>query len=382
LIEDFAKGRGTADAGRALEQAEAIGQPAGSAIYFAVDWDFFRPADLAVIRGYFEEVSARIGGRYRIGVYGSGTVALAMRAAGLAEYVWLSLSTGWSGYEKALASGHVGLIQKAEKRWPGADFGYDENVVAPGFTDIGAFISGSAPAPVAASTAIALYAVNARNGLNLRRGPGIEYDVISTLPEGTLVHGLSRKGDWLLSDGQGDGIADGFLSIPFLRPFTGGLATAAITGGKTPLDFAKEELARGVCGMSGEESNERINEYHASTGFKDYDDEDAWCSSFVNWCFKQAGLTGTNHPGARSWHDQNWGSEVTKSPEPGDIAVFSRTGGNAKSWSGHVGFFLGFDGDSVRLLGGNQGNCVSVANFPRDGVKGSYHFRLLSVRRP
>jgi uncharacterized protein (TIGR02594 family) len=377
-IEDFAKGRGTADAGRALEQAEAIGQPAGSTIYFAVDWDFFRPADLAVIRGYFEEVNARIDGRYRIGIYGSGRVALAMRQAGLAEYVWLSLSTGWSGYEKALASGHVGLIQKAEKRWPGADFGYDENVVAPGFTDIGAFIPGSAPVPVAAAKTAALYAVNARNGLNLRRGPGIEYDVVRTLPAASILHGHAQHGDWLLVDAEGDGLTDGYMATKFLRLVAGGLPQPAQIG-LTPYDIAKQELARDVREVPGAGNNPRIVAYHASTKGGPEGDDTAWCSSFVNWCVRQAGLQGTNSKWARSWHDEGWGNDVTNAPLPGDIVVFRRVGKGEDG--GHVGFLVADEGASLTILGGNQGDRVSLSSYPRQGVKGPFTYTLLSIRR-
>ena len=63
--------------------------------------------------------------------------------------------------------------------------------------------------------------VIARDGLRLRSGPSIEFNVIRTLPEGTVVNVLSREGPngmWSLVDLEGDGRADGFMSSPFLRP--------------------------------------------------------------------------------------------------------------------------------------------------------------------
>lgn len=48
-IEDLNKSNGAGDAARALELAERVGQPEGSAIYFAVDWDYFRKTDLELI---------------------------------------------------------------------------------------------------------------------------------------------------------------------------------------------------------------------------------------------------------------------------------------------------------------------------------------------
>jgi SH3 domain-containing protein/glycosyl hydrolase family 19 (putative chitinase) len=84
------------------------------------------------------------------------------------------------------------------------------------------------------------FVVIARDGLRLRSGPSIEFNVIRTLPEGTVVKVLSREGPngiWSLVDLEGDGQADGFMSSPFLRPadtplLGGGLGD--ITGLVTP----------------------------------------------------------------------------------------------------------------------------------------------------
>src|SRR5579875_2370133 len=88
------------DAITAYGEAKAVGQPAGSAIYFAVDFNAQR---LAPIERYFRGVAAGLaaagGGRaeYKIGVYGSGVVCAAIKQAGLAQYSWLSNATAWSG---------------------------------------------------------------------------------------------------------------------------------------------------------------------------------------------------------------------------------------------------------------------------------------------
>ncbi|HYM62385.1 MAG TPA: DUF1906 domain-containing protein [Thermoanaerobaculia bacterium] len=80
-----------------------IGQPAGSAIYFAVDYDA-SAADIAgPIADYFRGVSQGFqtisSGNpiFKIGVYGSGNVCTAVLASGVAQYAWLSQSTGWGG---------------------------------------------------------------------------------------------------------------------------------------------------------------------------------------------------------------------------------------------------------------------------------------------
>ena len=88
------------DAIAAYGQARAVGQPAGSAIYFAVD---FNAHEVEPIEQYFHGITAGLeaasSGRmdYRIGVYGSGDVCDTVKQAGLAQYSWLSNSISWAG---------------------------------------------------------------------------------------------------------------------------------------------------------------------------------------------------------------------------------------------------------------------------------------------
>ncbi|HUC10101.1 MAG TPA: glycoside hydrolase domain-containing protein [Stellaceae bacterium] len=93
---------GYRDAMVAYMQAKAIAQPAGSAIYFAVDFDA-RRRSLAAIDDYFQGIRAGLaaagGGKadYRVGVYGSGAVCDWIKRSGLAQYSWLSNSIAWAG---------------------------------------------------------------------------------------------------------------------------------------------------------------------------------------------------------------------------------------------------------------------------------------------
>lgn len=95
----------------------------------------------------------------------------------------------------------------------------------------------------------------------------------------------------------------------------------------------------------------------------------AWCAAFVNATLQQSGMEGTNSLAARSFLD--WGQAVDE-PQLGDIAVFSR--GDPNGWQGHVGFFQGYNPDgTINVLGGNQGDAVTVAAYSPD--------RLLGFRR-
>jgi hypothetical protein len=98
----FSYASGYNDALKVYRQAKTVRQPAGSAIYFAVDFNA-RAATLQLVDQYFSGVAAGFvaagGGRpeYKIGVYGSGAVCAEVKAAGLAQYSWLTGSTAWDG---------------------------------------------------------------------------------------------------------------------------------------------------------------------------------------------------------------------------------------------------------------------------------------------
>lgn len=138
----------------------------------------------------------------------------------------------------------------------------------------------------------------------------------------------------------------------------------------TPFEYAKLEL--GTTEVLGPESNDRIVEY-LSTALRRYhkhiDDKIPWCSAFVNWCHVQAGIKGTNNAAARSWLD--WGVEVEWPPAPGDVVVLWRNSKNG--YKGHVGFYVGETKTHIKILGGNQGNKVCIASYPKT--------RLLGYRR-
>ena len=86
-------------------------------------------------------------------------------------------------------------------------------------------------------------------------------------------------------------------------------------------------------------------------------DDVPWCGVFAAQCLDEAGTTAPPFAvRARSWAD--WGANLR--PErlaAGAVLVFEREGG------GHVGFYIGEDGTSYHVIGGNQGDAVSVARI-------------------
>lgn len=126
----------------------------------------------------------------------------------------------------------------------------------------------------------------------------------------------------------------------------------------------------GIREITGAVHNERILAYHATTTLAAKNDETHWCSAFVNWCFVQVGIVGTNSAAARSW--LKWGREVPDSNWTfGDVFVLKR---GEDPNAGHVGFLINQMAGEITLLGGNQGDMVSIKPFLLD--------RIIGVRRP
>ncbi|MEG3166476.1 TIGR02594 family protein [Sphingomonas sp. PB2P19] len=80
-----------------------------------------------------------------------------------------------------------------------------------------------------------------------------------------------------------------------------------------------------------------------------------WCGVFVAYCLQEDGIEPPSVAvRATSW--STWGQALR--PErlaPGAIMVFERPGG------GHVGFYVGEDAKAYHILGGNQGDAVTIA---------------------
>lgn len=121
--------------------------------------------------------------------------------------------------------------------------------------------------------------------------------------------------------------------------------------------------------VGGSADNARIRSFFREVGQPpSLHDEVAWCAAFVGACLERAGHASTRSLMARSY--LRWG-EKTDDGRFGAIAVLSRGSDPA---AGHVGFLVGETEAHVILLGGNQGDAVSVAAYPR--------LRLLGFRWP
>lgn len=89
--------------------------------------------------------------------------------------------------------------------------------------------------------------------------------------------------------------------------------------------------------------------------------DNAWCASYVNWCFHQAGYAVSSpHYRARSFHgDANF--QQIAAPIFGAVAM---------KGTSHVGFVYGkTTTGSIILLGGNQGDQINFTAYKNSGLR-------------
>lgn len=132
--------------------------------------------------------------------------------------------------------------------------------------------------------------------------------------------------------------------------------------------LAVAEQAKGITEWPGAQHNPQILEMFEAAGHTWVeDDETPWCAAFVAWCCTQIGVDTSGKLNARSYLD--WGEPVSLADaRPGDVVVFWR--GRPNGWQGHVALLVSFNGNTVTVRGGNQGNQVSDAEYPMDRVLG------------
>lgn len=218
-LADFGHARGLLDGRSAFDGARQVGQPMGSAIYFAVDTDFSVDDIEAVVLPYFEGVRSALlhaaGGAdgYRIGVYGSGLSCQIVRENhALASLSWLAMArrwrfsdsyTTWSMRQSGPTGALCGLGLQWEHNEGREDFGMFQPVIA---------AAEPPPGPELVVTAPELF---------LRSVPSTQGNVpIARLKEGQRVRVLaSAEPPWLqVGVRLGGSEAVGFASGRFLEP--------------------------------------------------------------------------------------------------------------------------------------------------------------------
>jgi uncharacterized protein (TIGR02594 family) len=125
-------------------------------------------------------------------------------------------------------------------------------------------------------------------------------------------------------------------------------------------------LLYGVKEKVGAENNPAIMAWAKETNIPYAADSVPWCGLFAAVVARRSGWPIPTGP---LWA-RNWAKFGAPSPDAGlgDVLVFVRDGG------GHVGFYVGEDATAFHVLGGNQGDAVSIVRIERS--------RCIAVRRP
>lgn len=128
---------------------------------------------------------------------------------------------------------------------------------------------------------------------------------------------------------------------------------------------ARAEL--GVRETPGPKSTARILQYRDMAGVKLGGEDGAtpWCAIFANAMLEASGIHGTRSGMGRSF--MHWGVGVAE-PFAGAVCAFSSDRGPT---SGHATFATGrYTSTHIEVLGGNQGDAVSIALWPRSKLLG------------
>jgi uncharacterized protein (TIGR02594 family) len=103
-------------------------------------------------------------------------------------------------------------------------------------------------------------------------------------------------------------------------------------------------------------------------------DDVAWCSAFVNYIAWLLRLPRSKSLRARSWLEVGQPIDIAQAKAGFDVVILNRGGPQDPDIieaPGHVGFFSGRDANRIYLLGGNQGDKVSVAGFVPSSLLGA-----------
>jgi uncharacterized protein (TIGR02594 family) len=135
-----------------------------------------------------------------------------------------------------------------------------------------------------------------------------------------------------------------------------------------PRHLLKAVELYGVTEIVGSKNNPVILGWAKEVDLEKVYDADSipWCGLFIATIMKRADREPVKDPlFALNWN--NFGVKIGQ-PMLGDILTFTRKGG------GHVGLYVGEDVAAYHVLGGNQGDKVSIVRIGKD--------RLSQVRRP
>jgi hypothetical protein len=400
----FTKEKRREAATRALNYAtNTIKQPAGSAIYFAVDYDASPSEVDGKICKYFEGVNELFSAhsvQYKIGVYGNGAACKALLDSALVQFTWLSMSTGHFGHADFYASKRWSLCQKLSvslchmdvdpnelnPNVPFGGFRLDGIPLGPGAFPLSA-VAGAAGTSVTGIPAGSITAYVKTDGLNLRQAPDGEIIRELTLHDPLEVTG-NAVDNWLpVRAGSDSGFVFGSYVRQPVAPeievllrnsvdqwirFEKGKANEENSPYYTYVGEMWNFIGLNYDGRSKYPSGEEVPWSAAFISFvvgksgKKYSDFkfDASHSTFVHDAIQARILDRTNRP--------FWGYRISeRKPELGDIVARNRAGNsysfdyaeNHSSYKSHSDIVVEVGDHMIRVMGGNVGDTVSISSI-------------------
>lgn len=139
----------------------------------------------------------------------------------------------------------------------------------------------------------------------------------------------------------------------------------------TAFDLAQRFI--GVREVTGPTANPTILGMLRLDGDWPKDDAVPWCSAFANYIAWLMRLPRSKSLRARSWLGVGVPVAIGAELVGFDVVILNRGGpadANVIDAPGHVGFFAGRDREKILLLGGNQGDGVSIQGFPATDILG------------
>lgn len=130
----------------------------------------------------------------------------------------------------------------------------------------------------------------------------------------------------------------------------------------------------GLAEIAGVVHNPQIVAFHQLDNPWISDDETPWCSSFVNYVAWLCSLQRSKSPAARSWLNVGHPIDISDACKDADVVILKRGSGmqpgpEVTDAPGHVGFYSEFNlQGGILLLGGNQGNAVSIKAFNTSNI--------------
>ena len=412
--EDFSRAAGFRDGQFAAQLAREVGQPPGTTIFFAVDYDA-GPADLTRINAYFrgthEGLTAAAGGgpSYLLGAYGSGLVCGRLRTNGLVTHTWLAAATGWRGSD-TYQDWNVKQSVTREALCALPSGGWD-SCVSQGDDDSWFFRPGVAPWPIPPDDIPSVNALPvvrrgatgrevkrlqrllnrwiAREGARLLIEDGrfglrtasavraFQTTHVDDLGEPLRVDGIVGGLTWGAlvrgAAGQPDPSARPLLTTSAGSPWWHAMPADAFGGSaraRAALQAAVGEAAAGAGEVGGDNMGPHVDRYLNDLK----EPPQSWCAGFVCWCLKSSGCMPFSYTiVARDimHYAKAAGLQVFKDPEketplPGDIIVWWRNG--LESWKGHAGYVHHVDQGRLFTIEGNRSSWVQGFQYPLVGL--------------